>query len=204
MTAIYLVCLIVGLVLSLLTLFFGAFHLNASVHAHGFMSGGHPHLPGHPHAHGSGGAGGRGFRFSAANFTTLMVFLAWFGGVGALLSKIGLGPVVAFIGAVAAGVFGAWLILLFANRVLAAHDHSMKPSDYALPGMLATVTLAIREGGCGEIVYAQGGTRKSAAARSSDGSAIGNGAEVMVEHFVEGIAFVRRWHSGAGDNEPLS
>jgi len=205
MMDVYWVCLIVGLALSVLTVAFGAFeggaHLHGfSVHGHGGI-GGHGGLP-HPHAHlphahaGTGGVS-EGPPFAAANFTVIMIFLAWFGGAGALASRA-VGPFVALPVAVLAGVLGARIVLLFANRVLAAHDHSMKPGDYSLPGMPATVTLAIREEGCGEIVYVQGGTRKSAAARSEDGSPIANGAEVMVVCFLEGIAYVRPWDQRVG------
>jgi membrane protein implicated in regulation of membrane protease activity len=202
----YWVCLIVGLSLAILTLLFGTLHVPASGHGHDLSASGHGGVHGHGHHGGHHHAGAADSpRISAANFTVLMVFLAWFGGAGALIrGETSFGPVVAFVAAVSAGVVGARLILLFANRVLAAHDHSMKPTDYALPGMLATVTMAIREEGCGEITYVQGGTRKSAAARSEDGSPISNGTEVVVSCFLEGIAYVRPWNETAGDNETLS
>ena len=69
----------------------------------------------------------------------------------------------------------------------------MRPHEYMLPGTLATLTLAIREGGTGEIVYVQGGTRKSAAARAEQPGAIALGAEVIVARFEGGIAYVRRF-----------
>jgi len=79
------------------------------------------------------------------------------------------------------------------HRVLLARDHTMRAADYALPDVFATVTLAIRPGGTGEISYAQGGTRKSAAARSDSGEPVALGAEVVVTHFENGIALVRPW-----------
>jgi len=45
----------------------------------------------------------------------------------------------------------------------------------------------------GELVYTQGGTRKSCGARSDDGSAIEKGSEVVVTGYERGIATVRRW-----------
>ena len=67
----------------------------------------------------------------------------------------------------------------------------MRRADYELPGTLASVTSGIREGGTGN-PYAQGGTRKCAAARADQGTAIAKGSEVVVR-FEQGIAYVRRW-----------
>ena len=44
-----------------------------------------------------------------------------------------------------------------------------------------------------EIVYTQGGTRKSCGARSADGAAIDKGSEVVVTGYDRGIASVKRW-----------
>jgi membrane protein implicated in regulation of membrane protease activity len=194
----YLAALVIGLVLSFLSLVLGAFHLHLP------RSFGHISFGGHAHAgqllpsgHGHGGAtpkGGSGSEISPANFSSIVMFLAWFGGAGAILrGELHLGPFVSFVGATAAGVLGAYLLLVFLRRVLLAKDHAMRAADYALPGLLATVTLAIRPGGTGEISYTQGGTRKSAAARSDEGEGVALGAEVMVTSFENGIARVRPW-----------
>ena len=192
-TDFYLVCLIVGLALASLSLFLGIFHVDLPGTKWDFLTGGHGHgdalLPGH----GPGGGAMSG-HFSAANFSTLMVFLAWFGGAGALLAgALHLGLWISLPGATMSGVFGAYLVYLFVARVLAARDHSMRPHEYTLPGTLATLTLAIRQGGTGEIGYVQGGTRKSAAARAEQPESIPLGAEVIVTRFEAGIAYVRRF-----------
>jgi membrane protein implicated in regulation of membrane protease activity len=125
-----------------------------------------------------------------------MVFLAWFGGAGYLLAgAFRLSEWVVVPGAVAAGVLGAYVVYLFVVRLLMAKDHAMQPHEYALPGMIATVTLGIRMGGTGAISYVQGGTRKSAAARAAEPIAIAIGAEVRVTRFEDGIAYVRRFEA---------
>ena len=60
-------------------------------------------------------------------------------------------------------------------------------------GVLGRLTQPIRQGGIGELVYTQGGTRKSCGARSIDGSAIDKGSEVVVTAYERGIASVKRW-----------
>jgi len=62
--------------------------------------------------------------------------------------------------------------------------------------------VGIRKKGTGEIVYAHGGARKSAAARSEDGRPIEKGMEVVIERYEKGIAYVRRWDELA--DEPRS
>src|SRR6185437_10526258 len=59
-------------------------------------------------------------------------------------------------------------------------------------GVLGKVTSSIRQGGTGEIVYTQGGTRHATGARSEDSSAIAKGSEVVVTRYEHGIAYVRR------------
>ena len=94
-------------------------------------------------------------------------------------------------GATVSGVFGAYLVYLFVARVLTARDHSMRPHEYMLSGTLATLTLAIREGGTGEIGYVQGGPANPRLRARQDPGAIALGTEVIVTRFEDGIAYVR-------------
>ncbi len=60
-----------------------------------------------------------------------------------------------------------------------------------MEGVVARVTDEIRDGGhIGEILYTQLSTRRSAAARSEDGSPIPRGTEVVVLRYAKGIAYV--------------
>lgn len=193
----YLVCFAIGFVLSILGAFGGTFHWPSSggAHAwHGF------HLP---KLHGTGHGGGG---ISPYNFATLMAFLSLFGGVGYLLSSHGgfAGFVVAGI-AIAAGIAGAALVFVFLTRVLLRHERSLDAADYEMVGVLGRVTVPIREGGTGEVVYSQGGTRKSVGARSENGTAVARGVEVVVTRFERGIAYVRGWEELAeGQGVPES
>jgi membrane protein implicated in regulation of membrane protease activity len=192
-TDVYLVCLIVGLALASLSLFLGMFHVDLPGTKWDFLTGGHLHANALAPGHGPGGGASSGHP-SAANFSTLMVFLAWFGGAGALLTgSLHVRPWLALPLATGSGVFGGYIVYLFVARVLTSRDHSMRQHEYALPGTLATLTLAIREGGTGEIGYVQGGTRKCASARADEPDAIALGTEVIVTRFEAGIAYVRRF-----------
>jgi hypothetical protein len=69
-------------------------------------------------------------------------------------------------------------------------------------GVLGRMSIPIRPGGTGELIYSQEGTRHVTGARSEDGIGIGKGAEVMVTRYEKGIAYVRPWEDPAGEAEP--
>ncbi len=75
----------------------------------------------------------------------------------------------------------------------------MDAADYEMTGVLGRVSIPIREGGTGEIIYAQAGTRRTCGARSEAGGAIPKGAEVMVTRYDRGIAYVRLWEEMKGE-----
>jgi hypothetical protein len=60
-------------------------------------------------------------------------------------------------------------------------------------GVLGRICSSIREGGTGEILYTQQGTRWTCGARSETGEAIAKGVEVVVTRYEKGIAYVRPW-----------
>jgi membrane protein implicated in regulation of membrane protease activity len=131
---------------------------------------------------------------------TLTAFLAWFGGTGYLLTRFSAVWFVAGLGlAVFSGVLGGGIVFLFLSRVLVSQEESMDPADYEMTGVLARVSVSIREQGTGEIIYSQAGTRRTCGARGEDGNAIAKGTEVMVTRYEKGIAYVRLWTEMSGE-----
>jgi hypothetical protein len=191
----YLVCFVAGFCLSVLALLGGTLHLPIGHDAHGWHFGSHAGdigHGGHPAGHGSG--------ISPFNFATLMAFLAWFGGMGYLLTGRGhLGELAVLGLALIAGVAGSAIVFVFLTKVLLRHEQFLESADFEMTGVLGKVTVGIREGGTGEIVYSQAGTRRSAGARSEEGAAIARGSEVVVTKYERGIAYVRPWEELAGD-----
>ncbi len=186
----YLICFIVGFALSLISAFGGFIHMPHGHHTHVHVG----------HAHG----GAHAADVSPFNFSTITAFLAWFGGVGYLLTKFsGLWLWLAFLLAVTGGVIGATLVFLFLVKVLLAHEKPMNTADYDMIGVLGKLSSAIREGGIGEMSFSQQGARRSAAARSEDGAAIEKGTEVVVTRYDRGIAYVRRWNDFDDSKETL-
>lgn len=189
----YLVCFIVGFGLSLLSLLAGSIHLHLP-HLH-FHHG--IHLATHGHA-----AGGGVNELSWFNFGTIAAFLAWFGGTGYLLQHYyGVWFVVTLAVATVSGIGAAAMVFWFLARVLLAREAALDPADYDMTGVLGRLSIPIRQGGTGELIYSQGGTRRVAGARSEDGIAIPKGSEVMVTRYEKGIAYVRTWEDAMGESE---
>jgi membrane protein implicated in regulation of membrane protease activity len=192
----YLVCFVVGFFLSLVMFLGGGMHLHVP-HFH-FHS---PAVHFHGGAHAGHGDGAHGSQISPFNLITLTAFLAWFGGTGYLLTRH---SAMWFWGALAisllSGTGGAAIIYLFMSRVLSSEDEALDPADFEMVGVLGRLSIPIREGGTGELIYSQAGTRRVCGARTEDGSAILKGTEVVVTRYERGIAYVRPWSEMAGED----
>ena len=196
----YLVCFLVGFSLSALALLAGSVHLHLPhLHVHqGIHLGGRGGFARGGMARGGAQRGG----LSWFNFGTLAAFLAWFGGTGFLLERYYHVWVVLALGvAVLSGTGAAAVVFWFLARVLMARETAMDSADYDMIGVLGKLSIPIRQGGTGEIIYSQRGTRRVAGARSETGIAIAKGAEVVVTRYEKGIAYVRPWEEMAGDLE---
>jgi len=197
--SIYLFCFIFGLLLSTISFLSGAGHIHIP-HVHLHLHVGHGHAaPMHHGAVGRGGPAGRNASMSPFNFATFTAFLAWFGGAGYLLTKYSsLWFVLALVIATGAGLTGAAVVFWFLVKLLLAADRALDDSDYDMIGVLGRVSSGIREGGTGELIFSQEGTRRCCGARSETGVAIGRGIEVVVTKYEKGIAYVRPWEEMAG------
>jgi len=70
-------------------------------------------------------------------------------------------------------------------------ERTAKPVQWM--GTLAQVTIPIRKGGTGEIVFTHDGTRQVAGARSDRDEPISKGMEVIITRYDKGIAYVCTW-----------
>lgn len=217
----YLICFAVGFCFSFFSFVFGGartgrLHLP---HFHGHVGGAHLPSAGMPAAHGTVVTGhapaagpaqtgathsdahaASGGEVSPFNFVTLTAFLAWFGGTGYLLTRYsGLWVGFGLLASVTSGLIGGGIVFLFLSRVLISDEENMDAADYEMVGVLGRVCSPIRQGGTGEMVYTQMGTRRVCGARSDDASAIAKGTEVVVTRYEKGIAYVRLWSEMSGD-----
>jgi membrane protein implicated in regulation of membrane protease activity len=185
----YLLCFIVGFSLSLLSFLGGAthFHLPARFH-----------LPFHS-GHHAGGMAGRGSMHARGglswfNAMTIMTFLAWFGGVGYLLTTHSrLVAMVALSIAALSGLVAAGFVFKFMARIVRVSDAQMLDWDYRIEGTVGMISSSIRLDGTGEMIFEQRGVRKSVSVRSEDGKPLPKGTEVAITRYEDGIAYVKKW-----------
>jgi membrane protein implicated in regulation of membrane protease activity len=129
------------------------------------------------------------------NPNILAIFLAWFGGIGFLLTRhTGLAFWIDLSIASLFGLIGAYLLAAFL-RFLQAHEKPLNRADYEMVGVLGRVSSTIRPDGVGELIYSRDGARRPVCARSEDGTLIGRDTDVVVTRFEKGVAYVRTFDS---------
>ena len=209
----YLTCFAVGFLLSAVSFIAGGLHWHLHMHLPHFPDGIHiGGDAGHaPMAHGNGGAGNGANNATAQhgaqhapvspfNFVTLTAFLAWFGGTGFLITRFSsIWFALGLLISLGAGLLGAAIVFLFLSRVLVSHEENMDSADYEMVGVLGRISMSIRAGGTGEIIYSQAGTRRTCGARSENGTALEKGTEIVVARYEKGIAYVNPWEEISGE-----
>jgi membrane protein implicated in regulation of membrane protease activity len=210
---IFLLCFAVGCLWALISLLLGGLHLGHSGTGHGghlgHASAGHAGHPGTPMGQGGTSLGHLGpqgkfarplngnlsWVGSMANPSCVAVFLAWFGGIGYLLTRhSGFAFWLDLLLAVAVGLVGAWILAAFL-RFLQLREQPLNPADYEVVGVLGEVSCAIRPKGVGELIYVRDGSRHALPARAEDGQEIRRGEEAVVMRYEKGIAYVRTWEA---------
>jgi membrane protein implicated in regulation of membrane protease activity len=201
LSSFYLICFLAGLTFSVLTFLAGAVHVHIHLpfHTHLPVHGGSMHVGHGAHGGGSGAPakGGSlrgGGHVSWFNASTIMAFLAWFGGAGYILTRTSHLVAAVSLGLAAlAGMAAATIVYRFMLKLTHAGDSLMLDEDYRIEGSVGTLSLPIRQQGTGEVIFSLGGVRRCAGARSDDGEAVEKGAEVVIARYEKGIAYVKRW-----------
>lgn len=172
---IYLFCLVVGLVFTLLSALFGHFLGGHEGHVAG--SGGHAEA-------GADSSDMPGI--SIFSPTIIASFITAFGGFGIIFTEIP-ATAKAFVSA-PLSIFAAMLVAGAMYKLLSAlfrHTQGSSESHVAaLVGTEASVITPIPENGVGEIAYVVRGTRYTAPARVDDGTAIAAGKSVKIKRVV--------------------
>lgn len=182
---IYAICLAVGIIFTLISAVAG--------HFFGGHDGGDVGTGGHAEA-GYDSSGVPGISFFSP--TVLACFVTAFGACGLILSKIESTKSV-WISAplsAAAGMLIAGLAFLLFNTMFKATQSSSESRVASLLGQTASIVTPIPENGVGEIAYVQGGSRYTAPARTTNGSAVSAGKPVRIcriigtQYYVESIS----------------
>jgi len=217
----YLICFAVGFCFSFFSFVFGGsrigrlhlphFHGPGGGHlpvghgpiGHAPVAGGHASISPSPHATAvAANHAPRSTNVSLFNPPVIAAFLAWFGGTGYLLTRfsavwVGFGLLVSVV----SGLAGGGIIFLFLSKILISDEEFLDPADFEMVGVLGKLSMPIREGGTGELIYSQMGTRRVCGARCENGAVIAKGTEVVVTRYEKGIAYVRLWSEMSGETD---
>jgi hypothetical protein len=184
----------------------GAGHAPAG-HAAGHVTNGHAGTHADTYAH--SGAGGEisstpGWQSLTAVFANglnlygLLIFLFIFGLFGYVLHNLtNVGAVASILLPLLIGAASGVALGNFLTRFFRTSPESLLDADSSrLEGRLGKVSMTIREGGVGEVIFtAKGGARQSIGARSADGQLISEGAEIVILGYQGGVARVQTWDS---------
>jgi hypothetical protein len=179
---IYLFCLGVGLVFTVIMAIAG--HFGGGDHGHVDGSGGHVEA-------GADASDAPGV--SAFSPSVIASFVTAFGGFGIIFHQIrATRPPYISAPLAALCAFLTASALVWFLRKLFSHTQSSSESQVAtLVGVTATVIGTIPENGVGEIAYVQGGTRYTAPARVESGTAMPNGRLVKITRVVASQFYVQ-------------
>lgn len=181
---IYLVCLGVGALFTLLTLFFG-------------------HAFGHGHDSHVGGSGGHAEAGADASDmpgisifspTVITTFITAFGGYGIILRQFPLTSRPMFSAPLAAvgAVLTAGSVLWILQKLFHATQSSSESRVADLAGAVGHIITPIPKNGVGEIAYVQGGSRYTAPAREDNGTPVPTGAAVKIVRVVGTQFYVKK------------
>lgn len=181
MTLFYAVCLVVGLLFTIISALAG----------HGFHGGDGAHI-------GTGGHAEAGFDDSGipgVSFFSPMVlasFITAFGGFGILFNDIPRTSNVWLSAplSIACAFVVAFLVLGIFNAIFSRTQSSSESRVATLIGQTASLTTSIPKNGVGEIAYVQSSTRYTAPARAENGVAIPVGKPVRITRIVGTQFFV--------------
>lgn len=173
--SIYLFCLVVGLVFTLLSVALGHFF------------GGHGDHVGGSGGHAEAGADSSDMPgISIFSPTIIAAFITAFGGFGIIFTEIPAtgkavisAPLAIVTAFVVAGCLYKFLGIVFSHTQGSSESHVA-----ALIGTDANVITPIPENGVGEIAYVVSGTRYTAPARGENGTAIAGGQSVKIKRIV--------------------
>jgi membrane protein implicated in regulation of membrane protease activity len=172
---IYAICLVVGLVFTLVSVVFGHFF------------GGHGDHVGGSGGHAEAGADSSDMPgISIFSPTIIASFITAFGGFGLIFSQFHAtsrtevsAPLAIFSALAVAGALYKFLSLVFGHTQSSSESHVAR-----LVGTEAGVISPIPENGVGEIAYVVSDTRYTAPARTENGAAVGNGKLVKITRVV--------------------
>jgi membrane protein implicated in regulation of membrane protease activity len=181
MTAVFVACFVLGLLLAVYVMLHG-------------VERPAPPVARAPHEMG-GGHDPRTEPSPVLNRQNVAAFVTAFGVGGYLLERgTSLGtPAVVGLALLLGGAGAALSLVLLAAWAIPSVRKDVVDERYLMQGHPGSVTRVIPVDGEGEIAYEADGRTWTVAARSWDGAALAAGTEVAIERVEDGVAYVEQW-----------
>lgn len=181
-TLFYVVCLVVGLLFTIISAVAGHFFGGAD-HDADIGTGGHAEA-------GFDSSGMPGISFFSP--TVLASFVTAFGAAGLIFTQIEAtsSPWISAPCAAVTGSIIAFLTFTIFNALFKSTQSSSESHLATVVGMTASVNTPIPDGGVGEIAYVQAGSRYTAPARAESGQSVAAGRTVRIKRIVGSQFFV--------------
>ena len=173
---IYAICLVLGLLFTLISAVAGHFfgghdgHMDVGTGGHAEAGFDHSGVPG----------------LSFFSPTVLASFVTAFGAFGIIFSRIGptSSPWMSAPMSLVGGGLVSWAVFGIFNAMFRKTQSSSESRVATLVGQAASIVTPIPENGVGEIAYVQGGSRYTSPARTEKGNAVGAGRSVKITRIV--------------------
>jgi len=121
--------------------------------------------------------------YSPLSPVSIALFITTFGGIGLLMKKMGQPPVLQIPAAAFSGMVVGGLVAYGFFKVMQSTQASSHARAGEEIGQVAEVTIAIPNGGMGEIAYVVRGSRFNNPAKSVDGKELPAGAAVKIVRY---------------------
>jgi len=178
---VYAICLVAGLVFTIISAFFG------------HLFGGHAEVHVGMDGQADGGLGSDGVQgMSILSPTVMASFVTAFGAFGLIYCNLDLtsNPWINAPLSLVSGLVVAVLVLWMFNSMFKKVEGSSESRVAQLVGQMAAIVTPIPVNGVGEISYTQAGSRYSAPARAEQGGPIAGGQTVRITRIVGSQFFV--------------
>lgn len=187
--AVYIICMSLGILLSILALVFGSGHGSAHT-PHGSFSHSAVHIIGHHGTSTQVQEGSSSTNVPLLNINALFAFLIGFGAAGLITYGVLKAAILSLIPATAAGVLFWCVVRKFLSSMLKGQSKFLTTTLDDIIGVTGIVGSAISDQRVGEVIYTiEGGTRAIPAKHKNPGE-VPKGETVVIIGIVNGVALV--------------
>lgn len=160
---------------------------------HGFEGGHSTDISAHGGDGTDGGVAGHDADAAVSPFkpTVISAFVTTFGGIGIILSRQGLLPIIVLLGALVAGLVAGFILYQFVIVPLYKAQNTSSVSERYLKGVIGKMDLGTEGKNYGKVAYVVNGNTMTAPALSWNGDMIPSGKTVVVVDIKKNTFYVK-------------